>query len=103
MIMLYGNSQMFNSNLSTYVIKRSFSLTLIINNMKHIYKKLFKFKKPPLSSIHRPGPATLTLTLIKSTTGLMPSIPASDASDAITSAQVTAGITVSVQLHQSHL
>ena len=34
-----------------------FSLTLIINDMKRIYKKFseFKFKKPSLGSIHGPG------------------------------------------------
>ena len=90
----------FNSDLSNYVIERSFSLTLITNDMKRIYKKVFKSKIPPLGSIHGPGPATSTSTLITSTTDLMPSIPASDATASV---QVTAGVTVSVQLHQSHL
>jgi hypothetical protein len=85
---------------STYVIERSFSLTLIINDMKRIYKKFFKSKKPSLGSIHGPGPATSASTLITSTADFMPPIPASDAT---ASAQVTAGVSVSVQLRPSHL
>ena len=69
--------------------------------MKRIYKKVFKPKKPSPGSIHGPGPATSTSTLIASH-DLMPSIPASD-SDAIASAQVTAGVSVSVQLCPSLL
>ena len=89
---------------STYVIKRSFSLTSIFNDMKGIYKKLFKSKKPSLGSVHGPGPATSTSTLITNTTDLRlkPSIPASD-SDATASAEVAAGVSVSVQLRPSHL
>jgi hypothetical protein len=81
--------------ISSYVIERFFSLTLIIDDMKRIYKKVFKStgKKPSLGSIHGPGPATSTSTLITSSTDLMPSIPASDAT---ASAQVTAGVSVSV-------
>ena len=81
----------------TYVIESSCFLTLIIIDMKRIYGKVFKSKKASLGSIHGPGPATSTSTLITSTTGLLPSesIPASDAT---ASAQVTAGISVSVQL-----
>jgi hypothetical protein len=69
-------------------------LTLIINDMKRIYKKVFKSKKSSLGSIHGPGPATSTSTHI---TDLMP------ASDATASAQVTAGVSVSIQLRPSHL
>jgi hypothetical protein len=74
--------------------------------MKRIYKKVFKFKKPSLGSIDEPGPvtSTSTLALITSTTGtdLIPSIPAGGAT-ALASAQVTSGVSVSVQLRQSHL
>jgi hypothetical protein len=84
------------SNLFTYL---SLS-TLIIDDMKRIYKKVFKSNKPSLGSIYGPGPATSTSTLITSTTHLMPFIPASDAT---ASAQVTAGVSVSVQLRPSHL
>ena len=70
--------------------------------MKRIYKKVFKSKKPSLGSIHGPGPATSTSTVITSTTDLMPLIPACD-SDATVSAQVSAGVSVSVQLRPSHL
>ena len=58
--------------------------------MKRFLKK-FKSKKPPVGSIH--GPGTLTST---STTDLMPSIPNTTAS-----AQVSAGVSVSVQLRTS--
>jgi hypothetical protein len=68
--------------------------------MKRSHEKAFKSKIPSLGSIHGPGPATSTSTLITSTTDLMPSIPASDAT---ASAQVTAGVSVSVQLRPSHL
>ena len=68
--------------------------------MKRIYKKVFKSKKPSLGSMHRTAPATSTSTLITSSTDIMPSIPASDAT---ASAQVAAGVSVSVQLRQSHL
>ena len=70
--------------------------------MKSIYEKVFKSKKPPLGSIHGHGPATSTSTLITSTTDLIPSIPACDATATV---QVTAGATgsVSVQLRPSHL
>ena len=88
-------------NFSTYVIERSFSLPSIINDMKGIYKKVFKSKKPSLGSIHGPVPATSTSTLITSTTDLKPSISASD-SDATASAQVAAGVSVSVQPRPSH-
>jgi hypothetical protein len=70
-------------------------LSLLINDMKRIYRKVFK-SKPSLGLIHGPGPETSTSTLI---TDLMPSIPASDAT---ASAQVTAGVSVSVQLRPSH-
>jgi hypothetical protein len=69
--------------------------------MKRIYKKVFKSKKTEsLGSIHGLGPATSTSTLITSTTDLIPSIPTGDAT---ASAQVTAGVSVSVQLRPSHL
>ena len=81
-----------------------FSLTLIINDMKRIFKKVFKSKKPSLGSIHgrghEPASATSTSTLIISTTDLMPSIHASAAT---ASAQVIPGVSVSVQLRPSHL
>ena len=63
----------------------------------------FKSKKPSLDLRHgpvAPVPATLTSTPITITTNLMPFIPASDAT---ASAQVTAGVSVSVQLCPSHL
>jgi hypothetical protein len=69
----------------TYVIERSFSLT---STMKRIYKKVFKSKKPSLGSIHGPGPANSTSSVT---------------SDATASAQVTAGVSVSVQLCPSRL
>ena len=84
---------------STYVTERSFFLTLI-NEMKRIYKKVFKSEKLSLGSIRGPGPANSTSTLITSSTDLMPSIPARDAT---ASAHITAGDTVSVQLRPSHL
>ena len=70
---------------------------LIINDMKRIYRKVFKSEKPSLGSIHGPGLATSTSTLKTSTTEFMPSIPASDAT------AVTAGVSVSVQLYSLHL
>ena len=76
-------------------------MTLIdLSDMKSIYKKVFKSKIPPLGSIHGPRTATSTSMLITGTSDLMPSIPASDAT---TSVQVAADVTVSVQLRQSHL
>ena len=78
-----------------------FSSTLIFNDMKQIYKKVFKSKKPSLASIHAPGPVPSTSTLITSTTDLVPFNPACNP-DAIVSAQVTAGVSVSVQLRPSH-
>ena len=77
-----------------------FLCDLIINDMKRIYKKLFKSKKPSLGSILGPGSATLTSTLITNTTDVVPSIPASDTT---ASAHVTAGVSVSVQLRPPHL
>ena len=65
--------------------------------MKRIYKKIFKSKKPSLGPIHWLGLATSTSTLIASTTGSIP------ASDATASAEVTAGVSVSVQLRPSQL
>ena len=75
-----------------------FPLTLIINEMERIYKKIFKF----LGSIHGPGRATSTSTLLTSTTDLMPSIPTSDAI-AVAHHDVTTGVSVSVQYRPSHL
>ena len=66
----------------------------------HSYEEVFKSKRPSLGSIHGAGPATSTSTLITSTTDNMPPIPASDVT---ASAQVAAGVSVSVQLCQSHL
>ena len=67
---------------------------------KQSYKEDSKSKKPLLGSIHGSGPATSTSTPITSTTDIMQSIPAGDAT---ASAQVAAGISVSVQLRQLHL
>jgi hypothetical protein len=85
---------------STYVIESSFSLTSIIVNMKHIYKKVFKSKKASLGSIHGREPVTSTSAIITSANDLLPSTPTYDAT---ASAQVTAGDSVSVQLRPSHL
>ena len=77
----------------TYVIERPFSLTLIINDMKRIYQKVYKSKKPSLGSKLAPGPATSELTLITSTTDLMPFIPATTyTSDTTTSALSLASV-----------
>ena len=62
--------------------------------MKRIYKKVFKSKKPSLVSIQGHGPTSIS-TLITSATDLLPSIPVGDAT---ASAQVNAGVSVSVQL-----
>ena len=86
---------------STYVIKCSLSFTVIINDMKRIYKSVFKSKKPSQSSIHGPGPATSTSTST-GTTDLIPSIPSFD-SVGTASTQVNAGVSVRVQLRPSHL
>ena len=56
--------------------------------MKRLYTKVFKSKKPSHDSIHGPGP---------SSTNLMSSIPASDAT-ASAQLEVTAGVRVSFQL-----
>ena len=69
--------------------------------MKRFLKKVFKSEKRSLGSIHGPGPATSTLTSAGAT-DLMLSFPACD-SDGTTSAQVAAGISVSVQLRPSHV
>ena len=69
---------------------------LSINDMKRIFKKAFNSKKPFLvsESMHEPGAATSTSTLITSTTDdLMPPIPACDAT---ARKQVTAGASVSL-------
>ena len=92
----------------TYVIEKSFlfSFTLIINDTmkrKHSSEKDSKSKKPSMGSIHGPGLATSTSTLITSTTDLKPSIPASDSDGTASAVQVTAGVSVSVQLRQSPL
>ena len=69
--------------------------------MKRFLKKVFKSEKPSLGTIHGLGPATSTST---GPTDLMLSIPAYDSeSDGTTRAQVAAGVSVSVQLHPSHL
>ena len=88
---------------STYVIEKPFSFTSIINDMKRVLKKVFKSKKPSLGTLHGLGPATSTSTTT-GPTDLMLSIPACDSeSDESTSAQVAAGVNVSVQLHPPHL
>ena len=70
-----------------------------INDMKRIYKTVFKSKKPSLGPIH--GTSTSTST---GTSDLMPSIPACDSeSDGTASAQLTAGVTVSAQPRPSQL
>ena len=71
--------------------------------MKRFLKKAFKSKKPSLGTIHGLGLATSTL-ISTGPTDPMLSIPAfySD-SDGTTSAQVAAGVSVSVQLRPSHL
>ena len=66
--------------------------------MKRFYKKVIKSKKPPLVSIHGYGPATLTSTLITSSTDLH-----SHPSDESASAQVIASVSVSVQRFQLRL
>ena len=83
----------------TYVIECSYSFTLITNDMKRIYRRVFKSKKPSLGSIHGSGPATST-----GTTDPVPSILACGSElDGTTSAQVAAGVSVSVQLRPLHL
>jgi hypothetical protein len=83
---------------STYVIDiflfdlhRSF----IVNDMKRIYKKVFKSKKLSLGPIRGPGIATSTSTLITSAADLIPPAPASSC-DSDASAQGTADFNVSV-------
>ena len=70
--------------------------------MKRNYKEVFEYKKPSQDSI--PGPATSTSTVITIPIDFSPSIPAVD-SGATASAQrqVTAGISVSIQLFPLHL
>ena len=88
---------------SPYVIEKPFSLTSIINDMKRDLKKVLKSKKPSLGTIHGLGPATSTSTSA-GPTDLMLFIPACDSkSDRTTSAQGAAGVSVSVQLHPSHI
>ena len=70
--------------------------------MKRIFKKVFKSKEPSLGSIQGPGPAISTSTLITSTTDFMPSVQV-HGSDATARAQVTAGVSVSVQLGPSRV
>jgi hypothetical protein len=67
--------------------------------MKRFYK-VFKSKNPSLGSNHGSAPATSTSSLITGTTDLMPSVPACDAT---ASAQVIAGVSVSVEFRPSHL
>ena len=94
---------LFSHLKSTYVIKKPFSFTSIIKDMKRALKKLFKSKKLSLGSVHELGPATLTSTST-GPTDLMLSIPGCDSeSDKATGAQVADGVSVSVQLHPSHL
>ena len=80
---------------STYVIKCSFSFTVIINDMKrtHEENEVFKSKKP-YWAIHGPGTVASTSTST-GTTDLITSIPSFD-SDGTANAQVTAGVSVRV-------
>jgi hypothetical protein len=71
--------------------------SIFIIDMKRIYKKVFKSKKASSGSIHGLEPATSTSTLITSATDLLPSA-GTPTYDATASAQVTAGVSVSVQL-----
>ena len=81
------------------------SFTLIINDMNRTYKKnkSFKSKKPYRRPKHGPELATSTSTST-GTTDLMLSIPDCDSElDGTTSAQVAAGVSVSVRLRPSHI
>ena len=69
--------------------------------MKRFYKRLFKSKKPSLGSIHEPGPVTSASTST-GTIDPIPSIPAYH-SESDGTAQVAAGVIVSVQLRSLHL
>ena len=80
---------------STYVIEKPFSFPSIINDMKRFLKKVFKSKKPSLRTIRELWPATSTSTTT-GLTDLMQSTPACDSES--TSAQVAAGVRVSVHL-----
>ena len=91
------NRLIFLFHFSLFIIKLTST-----THMKRIFKKVFKSKEPSLGSIHGPGSPTPTSTLTTSTIDLIPSIPARY-SDAAPSAQVTAGVSVSVQLCPSHL
>ena len=64
--------------------------------MKRIYRRVFKSKKPSLGSIHGSGPATSTGTTD-------PILACGSELDGTTSAQVAAGVSVSVQLRPLHL
>ena len=68
--------------------------------MTRIFKKDFKSKKPSLGSIQL-GPATSTSTSTGATDLMLPACDSE--SDGTTSAQVAAGISVSVQLRPLHL
>ena len=86
----------------TYVIECFYPFTLIINDMKRLYKRVFKSKKPSVGSIHGPGPASFASTST-GTTDPMPSLLACDTeSDGTPSAQVTASVSV-IQFRPSHL
>ena len=61
--------------------------------MKRIYRKVFNSKEPTLGSIRGRETTTSSPTIIRSTTDLLPSFLASDAT---ASAQVTAGVNASV-------
>ena len=108
--LLYGRCRVYFRSLhwhlrvdSSYVIECSFSLTLIINDMKRTHKKekVFKSKKPSRGSKHVPGPAASTSTST-GTADLMPSTPSFDL-DGTANAQVTVGVSVRVYLRPSHL
>ena len=74
----------------------SLSSLLINNDMKRIYKKVFKSKKRSLGSIHGPAVPATSTSAIAVATDLMLSIPACDSET--TSAQAAAGVSVSIQV-----
>ena len=75
----------------------SLSSLLINNDMKRIYKKVFKSKKQSLGPIHGPAmPAISTSASAVATDHLMLSIPACESET--TSAQAAAGVSVGVQV-----
>ena len=81
----------------TYVIKKPFSFTPIINDMKRALKKVFKSKKPSLGTKDGLGPATGPTDLMQSSPAFYSEL------DGTKSRQVAPGVSVSIQLHTSHL